>query len=149
MKTLYVNTDGGSRGNPGPAAIGIVFSDEKGAVLYKHKEFIGKKTNNEAEYRALIRACEILLKSKWFLEHNGNGGEAVFRLDSKLVVEQVRGNYKIKQDHLKELTAELKKLTDKFNLKISFESIPREENKPADKLVNQAFDEELLNKNEA
>ncbi|HOX41475.1 MAG TPA: ribonuclease HI family protein [bacterium] len=148
MSKLYINTDGGSRGNPGPAAIGIVFCDESEKVLYSHKEFIGEgKTNNEAEYTALIRAFEILPKSKWFSDHDGNGGEVICRLDSQLVVEQVNGNYKIKQEHLKILLERIKTLYQTYHLKISFIHIPREDNKLADKLVNEALDETLQMKN--
>ncbi|MEK9156009.1 MAG: ribonuclease HI family protein [Patescibacteria group bacterium] len=141
MKTIFINTDGGSRGNPGPAAIGVVFSDEAGNIIHTHKEYIGKATNNEAEYQALIRACEILGKSKWLKENDGNGGEVVCRLDSKLVVEQLGGNYKIKQDHLRELIDKIKNFVQTHKIRISFIHVPREQNKLADKLVNEALDE--------
>lgn len=148
MAKIYINTDGGSRGNPGPAAIGVVFFNDADNVLYSYKEYLGKKTNNEAEYEALIRAFEILAKSNWFKDQNGNGGEIICRLDSKLVVEQVNGNYKIKQEHLRALIDKIKKATENFNLKVSFQYIPREQNKLADKLVNEALDQQqkALNK---
>ncbi|MFA5927216.1 MAG: ribonuclease HI family protein [Patescibacteria group bacterium] len=141
MSKIYINTDGGSRGNPGPAAIGIVFLDSDENVIHDHKEYIGEKTNNEAEYVALIRAFEILTKSKWFLTNNGNGGEVICRLDSQLVVEQVSGNYKVKQDHLKELFAQIAELSKNFKLNVKFVHVPREQNKLADRLVNEALDE--------
>ena len=146
MKKLFINTDGGSRGNPGPAAIGVVFSDENENVLFSCKEYIGTATNNEAEYRALIKAFEVLPKSKWFTEHNGNGGEVICRLDSQLVVEQVLGNYKVKQDHLKELFSKINQLSSEFKLDVKFIHVPREENKAADKLVNEALDAQTKNK---
>lgn len=141
MKRIFINTDGGSRGNPGPAGIGIVFANDNEDVLYTHKEYIGTKTNNEAEYAALIRALEILSRSKWLGDNDGNGGEIVCRLDSQLVVEQVCGRYKVKQDHLKELIVQIKNFNDKYKVKIFFSHIPREQNKLADKLVNEALDE--------
>lgn len=141
MKQLiYINTDGGSRGNPGPAAIGIVFSDETGEVIYKYKECIGKATNNEAEYRAIIKAIEVLSKSNWFQENNFDGAKVVCKLDSQLVVEQLNGRYKVKQDHIIEFVNRIKDLITDFKLEISFIHIPREENKLADKLVNMALD---------
>ncbi len=143
MSTMFINTDGGSRGNPGPAAISAVFFDEKEKIIYSSKSYIGFATNNEAEYRAIIYALKILLNSNWFKNNNNiDTGRVICRLDSQLVVEQINGNYKIKEDHIKRLTAEIKKLTDRIKLNISFVHIPREENKIADKLVNQALDAE-------
>ncbi|TSC92802.1 MAG: putative phosphoglycerate mutase [Candidatus Berkelbacteria bacterium Athens1014_28] len=139
---MYINTDGGSRGNPGPAAIGIVFFDDKEKEIHHFKKAIGRATNNEAEYQAIISALDILLKSKWFSENNHNKKEVVCRLDSQLVVEQINGNYKIKQDHIKLLIAQLRQMISQMNLNISFVHIPREENKIADRLVNEALDNE-------
>lgn len=141
MNMLYINTDGGSRGNPGPAAIGIVFSDNQEKTIYSFKECIGKATNNEAEYRAIIKALEILLKSKWFKENNLEDKSVVCRLDSKLVVEQINGNYKIKQEHIKKFMEKINELKKVIKLKIVFVHIKREQNKNADKLVNEALDE--------
>lgn len=148
MDRIFINTDGGSRGNPGPAAIGIVFSDNSGKEIYSYKEFIGQGTNNEAEYRAIIKALDILVKSHWFSLKNDSGGEVVCRLDSQLVVEQINGNYKVKQDHIKILISELREITGQIRLKITFSYIPREENKMADKLVNQALDQIMKAKTE-
>lgn len=142
MTKMYVNTDGGSRGNPGPAAIGIAFFDAEGKQLFTHKECIGKATNNEAEYSAIVKALKILLKSQWFGDNNDDAKEVICRLDSKLVVEQICGNYKIKQDHLRVFVNEIHSIIAEIKLKLSFVHIPREENKVADKLVNQALDEE-------
>ena len=143
MSTVFINTDGGSRGNPGPAAIGIVFCDEKGAELSKHYEFIGVGTNNTAEYRAIMKALEILVKSKWFEDNNGDLDKVICRLDSKLVVEQISGRWKIKQSHILEYVTEIKKLIQQCHLDISFVHIPREQNEAADRLVNLALDAEL------
>lgn len=141
MDVLYINTDGGSRGNPGPAAIGVVFFDADGQELHAYQQCIGVATNNEAEYRAIIKALELLTKSKWFLSNNIAGKEVVCRLDSQLVVEQINGNYKIKQAHIKELIAEIQELVKQIRLNIIFVHIRREQNKRADKLVNLALDE--------
>lgn len=143
METIYINTDGGSRGNPGPAAIGVVFSDQDGKVIHTCKKYIGIGTNNDAEYQAIICGLEVLIKSKWFLENNHDQKAVVCRLDSKLVVEQVNGNFKVKQDHLKEYIKNIREKISQINLNISFIHIPREENKLADALVNEVLDEEL------
>lgn len=142
MNKLYINTDGGSRGNPGPAGIGVVFGDSGGGTVHSYKGCIGEGTNNEAEYKAIIKALEILLKSKWFKENNIAEKEVICRLDSKLVVEQINGNWKIKQDHLKVFVNEIRSMIEQMHLNISFVHIPREENEAADKLVNEALDEQ-------
>ena len=143
MDMIYINTDGGSRGNPGPAAIGVVFFDPDQNMIYSYKECIGKGTNNEAEYRAIIKALEILLKSKWFAENNIANKKVICRLDSKLVVEQINGAWKIKEDRIKEFMVKIRSMIDQVHLNIIFVHIPREENKAADKLVNEALDEAL------
>lgn len=143
MKKIFINTDGGSRGNPGPAGVGVVFFDENESVIFSYKKFIGVATNNEAEYQAIIKALEILVRSKWFLENNNVNSEIVCRLDSQLVVEQINGRYKIKQDHLRIFVEKIKKILKEFNLSIQFIHVLREKNKEADKLVNEALDEEL------
>lgn len=140
MDKIFINTDGGSRGNPGPAAVGIVFFDQDGKEIHHYKCCIGRATNNEAEYQAIIKALEILLQSKWFADNNIAEKEVICRLDSQLVVEQINGNYKIKQDHIKLLIAQLRQMIAQMHLNISFVHIRREENKLADKLVNQALD---------
>ncbi|MFA7253418.1 MAG: ribonuclease HI family protein [Patescibacteria group bacterium] len=144
--TIYINTDGGSRGNPGPAAIGVVFTDDDGEEIYCCQKFIGRGTNNEAEYQAIITALEVLLKSKWFVENNSDSHNVICRLDSKLVVEQINGNWKIKQDHIAVFIKTIRELIARMKLRISFIHIPREQNKRADCLVNLALDEELKSK---
>lgn len=142
MDQLLINTDGGSRGNPGPAAIGIVFSDSNSKILHTFKKFIGEATNNEAEYGAIIEALKILKKSDWFLSNNLGGKEVICRLDSQLVVEQICGRWKVKKNHIASFIDEVKGLLNDINLNISFVYIPREQNKLADKLVNEALDEQ-------
>lgn len=137
-KNISIYTDGGSRGNPGPAAIGIVFYNESGEIIHEHKKAIGYATNNEAEYRAILEALKILSKSDWFEE---NIPIDCF-LDSQLVVEQLNGRYKIKQPHIAEFVGGIKSIIQESDLKISFTHIPREKNKEADRLVNEALDEQ-------
>ncbi len=140
---IFINTDGGSRGNPGPSGIGIVFFDEQGREVHSHGEYTGEGTNNTAEYRAIIKALDILTKSKWFAENNHPDNQVICRLDSKLVVEQVNGRYKVKQAHIAEYMAEIKKILSQSILRVSFVHVPREENKIADRLVNEALDSHL------
>jgi ribonuclease HI len=140
MEKLFINTDGGSRRNPGPAAIGVVFYNPGEEEIYSQKEYIGEGTNNEAEYRAIIKALEILSKSKWAKENEGRG-KVICRLDSELVVEQICGRYKVKKNHIYELAKRVKELVASIGVQIEFIHIPREQNKEADKLVNEALDE--------
>jgi ribonuclease HI len=131
IKKLVINTDGGARGNPGPAGIGMVFFDDKNRVIAKFKKFIGEATNNSAEYQALIMALE---KAKDF-EYD----QVEYRLDSELVIKQLKGEYRVKDKNLKELFAKVQELS--FFKPVSFKHIRREQNKIADKLVNEAIDE--------
>jgi ribonuclease HI len=131
MNKLIINTDGGSRGNPGPAGIGVVFSDENGEIVAKFKEYIGEGTNNTAEYRALVLA---LTKAKDF-----EFTEAECRLDSELVVKQLLGHYKVKDAKMKLLYAKVQELM--FFKPVKFVHVRREYNKEADALVNEALDE--------
>lgn len=131
MQKLIINTDGGARNNPGPAGIGVVFSDEKGETIATFKEYIGEATNNVAEYKALILA---LKKAKDF-----EADEIECRLDSELVVKQLTGHYKCKEATLKVLCAEVQELA--FFKPIKYKHVRREFNKLADKLVNEAIDE--------
>ena len=141
MNILNVYTDGGARGNPGPAGIGIVFKNSQDESIHNHKEYIGEATNNQAEYAAIIRAIELVLKSKWFEENNKKEvSKIVCRLDSQLVVEQICGNYKVKNSGIAELMSQLKILLNQIEIPIEFIHIKREQNKLADKLVNQAID---------
>lgn len=130
---LITHTDGGARGNPGPAAIGVVISDESGREIAGLQEYIGETTNNQAEYRALLRALQ---------EAADKGAESVTcYLDSELVVKQLNGLYKIKEAGLQALAMEAIKLKNKFK-KVEFKHVRREQNVRADELVNQALDEQ-------
>jgi len=143
MKKIFINTDGGSRGNPGPAGIGVVFYDQDEKEIKSHRECIGRATNNEAEYSAIVCALKILFESNWFDQNISDGGEVICRLDSQLVVEQINGRYKIKQPHLQVFNDEIKNLLSEFQTEISFIHVRREQNKRADQLVNMALDEEI------
>lgn len=132
---LIVNVDGGARGNPGPAAVGVVVRTQDGDVVAEAAETIGKATNNVAEYRALIRGIELAAQ---------NGATEVELLgDSELVVKQVRGEYKVKDAGLKPLHAEVRAALSAFG-SWSFSHVRREQNADADALVNQALDAAAL-----
>ena len=146
MNELFINTDGGARGNPGHAGIGVVFYNPEGEDIYQYKEYIGEATNNQAEYKAVIKAFEILIKSNWFKENNGSAGaKIIVRIDSQLVVEQINGNFKAKNEGIVKLLHELNDLLDTVEIDIDFIHIPRTQNKLADKLVNNAIDAKLKN----
>ncbi|RJQ33279.1 MAG: reverse transcriptase-like protein [Actinobacteria bacterium] len=126
--TLY--TDGASRGNPGPAGIGVILLDNDN-VVYQGCEYLGEKTNNEAEYLALIYGLEEASKHTKKLK--------VFS-DSLLLVSQIKGDFKIKKDNLKTLHARVKELTKLFDY-FTISHTYRENNKKADKMANTAIDE--------
>jgi ribonuclease HI len=127
-KRLIVYTDGASRGNPGPAAIGVVIKDEQGRVIAKISEAIGRTTNNRAEYSALISGLKEALRL---------GAERVdLRMDSELIVRQLTGKYRSKE--LKALHKQTLQLLRGFK-SYSIEHIPRERNKDADALTRHAL----------
>ena len=134
MTVLNVYTDGGARGNPGPAAIGVVVKDKQGKIVYELGRTIGAATNNVAEYQAVIDALQWLK-----LRPKADRPLAVnFYSDSTLIVHQIKGEWKIKQAHLKQLFERVHWLEN--NLTTTYTVIPREQNSPADALVNQALD---------
>jgi ribonuclease HI len=132
--SLSIFTDGGARGNPGPAAIGVVIKDQSGRIVHQFGEAIGETTNNVAEYRAVIAALDYLLTQSEL------PGQVNFFLDSRLVVEQLRGNWKIKEAHLRDLALRAQQLVSKLGARMIYTAVPREQNSAADKLVNQALD---------
>lgn len=140
MTNFIIYTDGGARGNPGPAAIGVVISDEKGRVLKEYGEYIGKTTNNDAEYQAIISA----LKKLKSLIGKTKAKQATVKafLDSELVVKQITGLYKVENENIQKLFLQLWNLRIDFK-KVEFEAIRREQNKNADKMVNEALDAEV------
>ncbi len=137
METIFVYTDGGARGNPGPAAIGVHAEAEGGALVFDYKEAIGEATNNVAEYKAVIAA---LARLRERFGTNIAQTSFVFRLDSELVVKQLRGEYKVKDSNLAKLHAEIKLALADFP-HTTFTHVRREQNKEADRLVNEALDE--------
>ncbi|MEK7503034.1 MAG: ribonuclease HI family protein [Patescibacteria group bacterium] len=136
---IITYTDGGSRGNPGPAAIGVVICDSNGKILKEYGEALGRKTNNEAEYEAVIFA---LKKAKQlFGKEKAKKMHVEMRMDSEFVVKQMTGKYKIEEERMASLFIAV------WNLKLDFASVDfihvrREQNKDADRLVNQALDGE-------
>lgn len=137
MKKIIVFIDGGSRGNPGPAATGVIFCNQKGQVFKKYSEFLGQKTNNEAEYEASIFA---LKKFKaLFGKKLAKKTEIEIRSDSELLVKQLKGEYKILEPIIQKLFLELWNLKLDF-ARVKFRKIARDKNKEADRLVNEALD---------
>ena len=137
MKKLIVFTDGGSRGNPGPGAIGVVICDENSTILKKYSEHIGDCTNNEAEYQGVILA---LKKTKALYGKNKiKNLEIEIRSDSELLIKQLNGEYKILEPGIQSLFIKVWNLKIDFG-KLEFDLIPREKNKEADRLVNEELD---------
>jgi len=123
-------TDGASRGNPGDGGIGIVIYDNK-EIIEKYSEFIGKKTNNEAEYLAMIKGLELLIKNKIT--------KANFFADSEFLVKQMIGKYKVKSPKIIPLYEQAQKLLKQVEVKFMW--VPREDNKIADELANKSIDD--------
>lgn len=134
-KKLIINCDGGSRGNPGPAASAFVASINDNAI-HKESKFLGITTNNDAEYSAVILAL------RWLKLQTLKVTEIFFVLDSELVARQINGIYKIKNAKLKERYLEIIDLIKTINLKINFQNVSREKNKIADALVNEELDKQ-------
>jgi ribonuclease H / adenosylcobalamin/alpha-ribazole phosphatase len=129
---VVVEADGGSRGNPGPAGYGsVVWSADRSTVLAESKQAIGHATNNVAEYRGLIAGLEEAAKL--------NAAEVAVAMDSKLVVEQMSGRWKVKHPDLAELNARARELASRFE-RVNYTWIPRAENSYADRLANEAMD---------
>ncbi len=129
--TYYLYTDGGSRGNPGPAAWAYVITDEDKHVLAEKYGYLGVTTNNQAEYAGLINGLEAATKLA--------PGQINVRMDSELIVKQMQGLYKVKHPDLQPLYLEVLKLTKDLG-SVKFGHIPRNQNEAADSLVNQCLD---------
>ncbi|GIH60751.1 bifunctional RNase H/acid phosphatase [Microbispora siamensis] len=129
---FIVEADGGSRGNPGPAGYGAVVKDDAGRVLAEAAESIGTATNNVAEYRGLIAGLRALLAL------GAEGGQVEVRMDSKLVIEQMAGRWKVKHEGLRPLALEAAGLARRF--RVTWTWVPRERNSHADRLANEAMD---------
>lgn len=140
---IIIYTDGGSRGNPGPAGVGVVIANAKNEIIKKYSNAIGVKTNNEAEYEAVIFALQ---KTKHlFGKDKIKNMDIEIRMDSQLVARQLGGEYKINEEHLFPLFIKIWNLRVELASlggvgKIDFVEIPREKNKEADLLANEAMD---------
>jgi len=134
MNELIVFCDGGSRGNPGKAACAFIVKDSQGNLLFQKGYTLGIKTNNEAEYLGVLAAY------KWLTEKGLSAEKINFYLDSKLVVNQLKGLFKIKNARMAELISKIKILETSLNRRIDYFLVPREKNYLADKLVNETLD---------
>lgn len=129
---LRLNCDGGSRGNPGPAAIGLVIRKEDDTVLYEYREALGEATNNEAEYHSVIKALELA---------TGYDPEQItVEMDSELVVKQLNGEYDVNADNLQPLHADVLSIIDSYDVRFEHVSRNRDHQEMADALVNEALD---------
>ena len=135
---LSVFCDGGARGNPGPAAIGFVVKGDSGKILKKCGKFIGRATNNVAEYQAVIEALT-WLKS----EIQNSKFKIQFFLDSRLVVNQLNGLFKIKNNKLRQLIVKVRQLEQEVGGNVSYHLIERSKNQEADQLVNETLDNQF------
>lgn len=133
-KKIILFTDGGARNNPGPAGIGVVIYDAHhlDKPLHTHKKYIGETTNNQAEYKAVVLGLEEAKKI--------GASEVEVRLDSELVCNQITGDFKLKNPDFQDSFIKIWNLRHGFK-KCTFKYVPREQNKLADKLVNQAIDQ--------
>ncbi|MBU0618788.1 ribonuclease HI family protein [Patescibacteria group bacterium] len=137
-QALKIFCDGGARGNPGPAAIGFVIYNQQGELIHRQGIAIGKATNNVAEYQGVIHSL------KWLKQNYLNKYKPTminFNLDSKLVVNQLSGLFKIKKPHLQKLVLLIKQLERELVVPVTYCYIPREKNYLADQLLNQALDQ--------
>lgn len=136
MKKIIIYTDGGSRGNPGPSAIGVIFYNELGQEIKNYSQYIGEATNNEAEYNALIFGLEKF--KQLFGNKLAHVSEIEIRTDSELITKQLNGEYKVLEPKIQTLFLRAWNLKLDFK-KVKFRFISREKNKEADRLVNEAL----------
>jgi len=135
LNTLTIFTDGGARGNPGPAAIGVVLLDDKGVIIGKIAKYIGPATNNIAEYLAVVYGLQEAV-------YHG-AGKVILNVDSQIVARQLKGEYKVKDQNLRKFFDLAVSLSQRFD-SIEIREIPRQKNKEADNLVNKALDRHLV-----
>lgn len=136
MNHFTVHADGGSRGNPGPAGSGAMIRDHLGNSVASVSQFLGTRTNNYAEYEAVILALETLAK---LVGKKTNTTDVLVKMDSELVVKQMKGIYKVKHPTMKEQYARLTHAASVFK-EVSFMHVPRAQNSDADALANEAMD---------
>ncbi|MBI2409901.1 ribonuclease HI family protein [Candidatus Kaiserbacteria bacterium] len=132
-----IHADGGARGNPGPAGAGAIVRDELGNAVASVSQFLGHQTNNFAEYEAVILAFEKL--AALVPEGKRGGTDVIVKMDSELIVKQMRGEYKVKHPNLKAQHARLLQLIGAFK-SVTFAHVPRAQNSDADALANAAMD---------
>jgi len=140
VNTLHIYTDGGARGNPGPAAVGIYVSDKNNKKIAGFGRTIGAATNNVAEYKAVIVALD------WVIENAKDLSKDIkiyFFMDSKLVCSQIIGLFKVKNADLRALLFEVRDREAQISLSIYYKHIPREQNAKADAFVNEALDNNM------
>lgn len=138
MEEYAVYTDGGARGNPGPAACAFVVKNTTGEEIHSAGFYIGETTNNVAEYTGVLKALQCpMLNTQCSIK---------FYLDSELVVRQLKGEYKIKDQKLKELYQKVQTLISNFQSPISWTHVRREQNARADEIVNQTLDAKIGNR---
>jgi len=143
MRKIIIYTDGGSRGNPGPGAVGVVFCNQKGEVFKKYSQYLGENfTNNEAEYQAVIFALKKF--KSLFGKKLAKNSEIELRSDSELLIKQLQGLYKILEPKIQPLFITVWNLKLDFK-KVKFTFVSREKNKEADSLVNEALDSQERN----
>jgi ribonuclease HI len=135
--TIYIA--GGSRGTPGPAGIGVYVLDQLGAAPYEHSAYLGEKTNNQAEYAGFMSSLEWLLSSPLLADT----ASVAWKLDSNLVVQQLKKNWKVKHPDLKPIVSHAWEMLDQLPCSYTIEHVRREHNQEADALVNQAIDAAL------
>ena len=136
MTSFTIHADGGSRGNPGPSGAGAMIRDHLGNSVASVSQYLGTRTNNYAEYEAVILAFETLAK---LVRKKVGATEVVVKMDSELVVKQMKGLYKVKHPVLKGQYARLIQVIGAFG-KVSFTHVPRAQNSDADALANEAMD---------
>ncbi|HEX8965002.1 MAG TPA: ribonuclease HI family protein [Patescibacteria group bacterium] len=139
MKVLTIYTDGGSRGNPGPAALGVVIK-EGDLTIHKIGKTLGITTNNVAEYSAILEALQWISQNRELI---GDISGINFFMDSLLACQQLKGLYRVKQPHLQALMINIRKIELSLRVKITYTHVPREKNKEADAMVNLALDNNL------
>jgi len=132
-KRITIYCDGGSRGNPGPAASAFAVI-KNGETIFKDSMFLGRSTNNIAEYQSTLMAIE------WLLKNKTSQDTVAIVVDSQLVFKQMTGQYKIKNERIKIMATKIKTLEKKLKTKVKYQWSPRSKNKIADRLVNEELD---------
>lgn len=137
QQVITIHSDGGSRGNPGPAAYGYVITDSENNIIFQEGKYIGITTNNVAEYTGVVQSLT------WVSQNLTEVSSVKIIVDSELVARQMSGVYKVKNENLRNYFNQIKSLEDSINAPIQYISVPRSKNKDADALVNLALDMHL------